>query len=460
MRGTVFERHIQPMREVLSRTGETNVRPHGGYFIIACILCGLLPAAGDGLAAQAGGLPDSVQIRRITLEEALARMAGNNLSLRIARAEVAAARGRLTTAGVIANPGLSATREQLSGGGAGYHETSIVLSQALEIGGKRGLRRTAAEISLEAAAARLAAEQVRLTFDVRRAFVAAAAAEARMSALEQTTAVFRQVEQSGQARFREGDISEFALQRLQVERARYENLAAEARLAVRLAGGALALLVMPDSGGFLLLPAVALDNQSATPSAAALDAVLSAAAARPDVVAASLEVEAAQARLNLQRRERTPDITLSAGYKDQADGFRGAIVGVSVPLPFLNRNAGRIEEATAELSGAEARRVMALREAEAQIREAWETYRSLTARMALLNDELLTNPSRLLATAKVAYAEGEMSLVELLDAADAFRAARETTIDLTSQRLTALYHLELVLGRLNASLPLALEDNQ
>jgi cobalt-zinc-cadmium efflux system outer membrane protein len=413
------------------------------------------------LAAQVGPDLPARQAQRITLDDALRRLEAENLNLRIAREEVAAARGRLTTAGVYFNPGLAATREQLSGHAGSYHETTLALSHTLEIGGQRGLRRDAAGLSVEAAEARLSAERLRLAFEVRRAYVRAAAAEAEAAALAEATDVFRRVEQSGQVRFAEGDISEFARQRLQVERARYENLLAEAQLNLATAGRDLAILLASDSMGaepFLLLPAAPPGAQSVPSAAIPLDAALLGAADRADVRAAALELEAAQARLGLQRRKRIPDLTLTGGYKDQADGFRGAVIGVSLPLPFLDRNTGRIEEAQAELATAEARRALALRRAEADIRGAWEAYRSLSARIELLNRDLLVGSASLLQTAQVSYAEGEMSLIELLDAADAYRAAREATTRLLSHYLTAFYDLQRAMGRLDAPEPTPSED--
>lgn len=418
------------------------------------VLGGLCLSPPAALSAQAGPESPAVQAQRITLGEALRRIEAENLALRIAREEVAAARGRLTTAGVYLNPGVVATREQLSGDVGTYHETTLALSHTLEIGGQRGLRREAAGLSVDAAEARLSAERLRLAFEVHRAYLRAAAAEAQIVGLGETTEVFRRVERSGQVRLAGGDISEFAHQRLQVERARYENLLAEAHLELAAAGRDLAILVAPDSMGaerYLLLPTAPLDGQSVPSATIALDAALLSAADRADVRAATLEVEAAQARLGLQRRGRIPDLTLTAGYKDQADGLRGAVIGLSLPLPLLDRNTGRIEEAQAELASAEARRALALRRAEADIRGAWETYRSLAARIELLNRNLLVGSASLLQTAQVAYAEGEMSLIELLDAADAYRTARQTTIDLLSQYLTAFYDLHRAMGRLDAT---------
>jgi outer membrane protein, heavy metal efflux system len=411
-------------------------------------LLAAVPAAPD-LAAQAvAAAPDTA--RRLSLGEAIQRLDSQNLELRLAREEAAVAEARIAAAGVLPNPGLSVTREQLSSGPGVYHETLLQVGQTLPIGGQRGLRREVARQAAEAARARLEGARLRLAFEVHRAYLRAAAAESDLTALTETTEVFRRVEEAGRSRLAEGDISRFDQSRLQIERARYETLLARARLALAEASRELTLLVAPDSvaGRTLILPAERLSELAAVAAVSDIETALLAAAGRADVRATEAEIEATEAWLTLQRRLRIPDVTLSGGYKHQADGYQGAVVGVSVPLPLWDRNRGGIAEAEANLAAARTRRELALRSAESEIRRAWEIRRSLEERMRLIGETLLPESAGLLETARIAYAEGEMSLVELLDAADAYRGARESVTTLLADYLSAVYDLERATGRL------------
>lgn len=394
---------------------------------------------------------DTIQAQRITLAEAMQRFETNNLELRLAREELSAARARVITAGAVPNPGLSVNREQLTGGGRSYSETVVSLAHAFEIGGQRGARREAATQGVDAAEARLAAARLRLAFGVHQAYARAALAEANLAALSEATAIFREVERSGNARFAQGDISRFDRNRLQLERLRYENLLAATRLTLEESGRELASLVAPDSlgaPGFRLLPAEPLTALPSVDNPVELGAALLAAAAQVEVRAAEAEIAAARAGVELQRRERTPDLTVLGGYKHQADGPQGAVIGVSFPLPLLDRNSGAIAEAQAELEQAVARRALLLRRTENEVRRAWESYRSLRERVEVTSRTLLPESVGLLETARVAYAEGEMTLLELLDAADTYRAARETVNQLLADHLIAAYDLERATGRL------------
>jgi outer membrane protein, heavy metal efflux system len=431
---------------------ETDVTRSIQTYLIAGAVAALavVPIPRDLAAQPTVAAPDTV--RRISLGEAIQRLESQNLELRLAREEVSAAEARIAAAGVLPNPALSASREQLSGDPGVYHESILQVGQTLPIGGQRGLRREAARQTAEAARARFDGVRLRLVSEVHRAYLRAAAAESDLAGLAETTEVFRRVEESGRRRLAEGDISRFDQSRLQIERARYETLLARARLALAEASGELTLLVAPDSVGAqtLILPSERLSELATVVIHSDVETALLAAASRADVHAAEAEIEAAEAGLTLQRRLRIPDVTLSGGYKHQADGYQGAVVGVSVPLPLWDRNRGGIAEAEANLAAARTRREWALRRAESEIRRAWETRRSIEERRRLIGETLLPESAGLLETARLAYAEGEMSLIELLDAADAYWGARESVTALLADYLSATYELERATGRLLA----------
>jgi cobalt-zinc-cadmium efflux system outer membrane protein len=412
----------------------------------AAVAAALIPKM--ALAQEPSGLAE-VTVSRISLAEALRRFEANNLELRLARAALAAAESRVVAARQLPNPGLTASREQLSDEGTSNHETLLALGQILEIGGQRRARGEAARGASAASVERLESERLRLVFEVHRAYVRGAVAEANLGTLAEATEVFRRVEESGRIRFAEGDISQYDRSRLQVERIRYETLLARAQLELEAAARELAILVVPDSLEVAaLLPGEPLAQLRALGPVPARDAALAAAAERPDVRAADAEIDAARARLSLMRRERIPDLTLSAGYKQEGGAASGAVVGLSMPLPLWNRNQGEIAEAQAELDAAVARRGLALARAQEDIRRAWDNYRSLGARTSALGETLLPESAGLLETARIAYAEGEMSLVQLLDAADAYRSARESVNELLGGYLIALYDLQRATGGL------------
>jgi cobalt-zinc-cadmium efflux system outer membrane protein len=414
----------------------------GPAFCAALLLLGAL-----GLHPPSAGAQDAVPpAERITLTDALRRAEESSLDLRLARDGVTAARARVVTAGTRPNPTLGLDREQLGGDGT-YHETILTVGQSIDLTGQRGARREAATREVTAAEARLVAETARVRAEVRTAYLRAVGAEARLAVLGDAVLVFREAERVGQSRYREGDISAYELQRLQLETARYETLLAEAQLEVLRSGRELAALTFfePDREERLLFPADSLGGLLGPSGVLAADSALALARRRADVRAAEAEVEAARARVALAGRGRRFNPTVTAGVKEQTGGIYGAVLGVSVPLPLSDRNRGPIAETEAALAQAETRRALAVRAAETEVLRALDRQRSLADRLTL-REGMLARTGTLLQSARVSYAEGEMTLLELLDAAETYRTAREQADALLADYLISVADVERAIG--------------
>ena len=382
--------------------------------------------------------------RRVSLEEALQLFGANNLELRLARSRRAEAAGLARQANAFPNPTAAVTHEPLSRNGQSYSETYLTLSQRFELPGERSARAAAANGVLGAAEARLRADSARLGFTVKRAFVEAAMSEERLAISERVVEVFRQGAQSAAVREAEGDISLYELRRLLVERTRYENLLADAGLAVSAARRALTLLLLPEAERADVAPSGPLGVLPPQPT---LDGVLeNAISRRQEVAAARAEVETALAGVRYARAERIPDITAVGGTKRQSDGFRGVFLGLSIPLPLFDRSAGAIETTEAQVQSAEERLALTSRQVENDLSRAIESYRSLRGRSELLGENLLEEDPDLLQIAQVAYDAGEMDLVQLLDAAEALWDARTARARLKADLWTAYYDLERAAG--------------
>ena len=141
-----------------------------------------------------------------------------------------------------------------------------------------------------------------------------------------------------------------------------------------------------------------------------------------------------------------PDVTLTGGYKRQSDGFDGFFLGVSVPLPTFDRRKGDLEAADAGLRAAVARVDLTRRSIEIDVGRSLAAYTSVSERIDLIRDQLLTGTDDLLRIARVSYSEGEMSLLELLDAAEAFRESQIMESQLKSEHWIRYYDLERAMG--------------
>ena len=385
----------------------------------------------------------AAQTPTVTLDEALRLFASNNLELRLARSDAAQAAGIARQAGAFPNPSVNATHEPLRRAGASYSETYLTFSQRFEVSGSRGARSTAAERRFDAATLRLQADSIRLAYEVKRAFVEAARAQEMLEVTDRITEVFRTASDRAAERYESGDLSLYATRRIAVEHARYETLLADADLEVDERQSTLALLISPEEAN-LRIAATSLPA-AMPPEVAENLRIATAAERRAELAAAQAVAEAEAADARLSRGERVPDITATGGFKRQSDGLRGAYLALSLPVPLFDRGRGAVEAAEAGAQGARERLALTRRQIENDVVHAVDTYDRLRRRADLaLGRE--GEAGDLLDIALIAYDEGEMELVELLDAADALYEARRAATTLESSLWIAYFDLERAVG--------------
>ena len=397
----------------------------------------------SGILLFAGMLAMSVQpalAEPVSLSDALAR--GQEASPRIARAkaELKAAEGRATQAGVRPNPTISAEVENFSGTGPyrtfGQTETTVAVSQPFELGGKRRARKAVAAAERELARISLRSAEADLSYDIIVAHAELRAAEDR--AVLSQSVLARAVELARIAETlvdvgRDPPLTKLRADALLAE-AKAESLKTMAQLMS--ARQKLALFIGSDDPelsavrqDILSLPALAADAQS-------LDERLAAA-----------ERDAASARVRQAQAEGVPDITASGGVRNFRESKDTAfIVGVSIPLPVFNRNRGNIDAARAEGEAAEAQLAQARLDTRFSRRDAELMLSAANERVSALSGVGLFQASEAARVAEIGYQQGKFTLIELIDAQEALTSANLKLIEAELDRARAL----AALGRANA----------
>lgn len=371
--------------------------------------------------------------------------------LRAASEAVAAARGREMQARAIANPSIVYSTERTPGS-AGTSQHIIGLEQPLEVGGQRAARTRAATARRRAAEARAASARTVLAYDVATAYALAVSADRRAALARQAAGSFTTARTVSAQRLAAGDISVYADRRLSLESSRYLALEAEANLVRRSARLALGALISasPDTG--IVAATILTDSippEGSRPDVAALRV---AALERSDYIAATAELEALEAEAAVASRDRVPTPLLSAGMKtettaengDRSSGFAG---GVSLPLPLFDRRKGAIEAASAEARRAAAEREGLRRRIVREVGDAVDALMAAERQRAVLAPQLGSQSSAALRSAEVAYAEGEITLLEWLDAVRAYHEAETSYANILAESAIRRAALERVIGR-------------
>ncbi len=386
------------------------VRAVHGVFLVAVVL------AAHGQAASA-----QTHQQQLTLAEALRGAVDNSPDILAAREGVAVARGREIQAGARSNPTIGYSREQTGSGSSSNSQDVFEIEQPIEIGGTLGARSDAARFRRQAAEARLRVAEAQVSYEVTVAFANAVSAERRAALASQLADAFVEAQRVAGRRLAAGDVSGFATRRIRLETNRYVVLRAEALLQSRTAKLALSSLLPQtvDRSRPLELNLAAVRAAVRTTESDSL-----AVSRRPDLAASGFEGDAAVADAALSRRERTPVPILSAGAKRESVGNaptqNGIVAGLRMPLPLWDRRAGSVSAADAEVRRRSAELVSAQKRAQREIAEASDAVRTAAQQLDLMTPEISADASAALRAAQVAYSEGEISLLEWLDAARAY----------------------------------------
>lgn len=413
-----------------------------------CAAClGVLLAAPANLRGQS---PTPV---RLSLQQAIEAARTLSPELAAARHAVAGAEARTRQAGARPNPVVSYEREQTSASGATNSQDIVAVEQRLELGALRSSRIAAARARHEASVARMDAARAHLDFETTRAYAVAVAADHRLRLAEQAASAFARAVRASDRRLAAGDVSGFSNRRIQLEAARYATIRAEAQLASRAAVIALSTLVSATPEAISRTSLELLDSlQSAawTPAdAEPADAIFAqpidslirlALQARGDVRALDLEVVAARAEARLASSARLPAPAFSLGFKsEQAAGAvgraSGFVAGVSIPLGLWDRREGAVAAASADVDRAQSDGDVLRRLVAREVAEAFAAWRSVEEPLAVLGPQLGEAAVRAMQAIQVAYDEGEVTLLEWLDAVRAWQEAESSHIALRAEAL-------------------------
>lgn len=371
-----------------------------------------------GLGAHSGPLPSSLSLQ-LALQEAEAR----SPAILAALASVEAAEARIRQAGFRANPELSVEVENFFGTGdlSGFKgvETTVSVSQQLDLAGRRRTRVSAAEADLMGQQLRLSIARAELASEVRQAFARAVVAGERSALAQANEERARELARVATILVREG--REPPLRGLRARAAAAQAAAtvaavkAEETAALTTLGSLFGSEVPPTSvvGDLLDLAPRTIDpGQSLEVRLAEAERVMAEAALLQETVAKRLD----------------PAVGLGVRHVREL-GDVAFVAGVSMPLPVFDRNRGAIEAARANVRAAEARRDSALAAATARARNAITNVEAASARVEALETSAIPEAAEAVRLAQLSYQAGRSPLIEVLDAQNAYSAAQAALID-------------------------------
>jgi multidrug efflux system outer membrane protein len=396
------------------------------------------------------------------LDDLVARAGVGNTDLQVAAARVVEARALLRDADAALLPqvGLSAGVQRATvtpalatrPGQAGTLGTAgLGASWEPDFFGKLGLARDAAHLDERSREALLQNTRLVVQADVARAYFGLRALDAERAIVRQTVAAYQDTLRLTERRYQAGDVAELDLVRVRAEVASTTSQALALDRERALHEHALAVL-LGDVPSRFSLPEAEWANPLPQVPAGVPSTVL---ARRPDVAAAQLSMEAAEARTGVARKAWFPDIALTAngGYAstDIGDLFKWSArawgVGALLSLPVFDggRRKATVQQSEAQwdIAAAEYREQVlgAFRDVEDQLSSL-----RLLADQAAAEREAVDAATRATMLSDTRYREGLVSQLELLDAQRSELANRREAVQVRAAQYQATIGLIRALG--------------
>lgn len=354
---------------------------------------------------------------------------------RIAVAE-AEARGRT----LYTNPTVNYSRES-----AGFTEF-FQAEQTLPITGRLKFLKQAGASSVRATEADGAFSLWQARTSLRRAFFRVLATQQRESLYSASTKQIESVIQVLRDREKEGEGTKF--DRLRAERERAELMAEMAliRADTALERAQLLAFLPPETA----IATVSGQIESSPLPLSANELVQRAMAAREDYRAELKRAEQYRFEQRAAERLRYPEPILNAGLKRADVGMggtvNGPVIGITVPIPLFNKGQTEVARFTAEQERVAARLQILSQQIRASVEGTVQAFNIRAKTRDEYARELADTGPELVRIATVAYQEGEIGILQLLDAYRTQRLAQLRMLDIHTAVKEAQLELEKVIG--------------
>ena len=404
----------------------------------------LLCIAGAGKAQKNNYEADSL---RLTIDQAESIFLKSNLLLLAQRYNIDAAKALIVQAKLWPNPNLSIERGPLvplSNPSAGFFnnsETAASVSQLFMLAGKRNKQIKVAEANAKLTEAQFYDLLRTLRYTLRTDFYnvyylqqSAKVYDGEINSLKKVSDAFAQQEGKGYISEKEVIRIKAQLYSLQSEYNDLQNqvndLQSELRLVLQVKPGTIIIPVADPEVLANLNPARYTIQQL----------VDTAYQNRTDLMIARANTDISKLNYHYQKSLATPDLTLSLSYDKQGSYVQNFhSVGLSMDLPFLNRNQGNIKSAKSLIAFND----MNQKSVEATVEE--NTFRALQKAISqdkmyhTIDPHFTDDFERLLQQVLINYQRRNISLLDFLDFYDSFK---QNTLQINAIKLNRVAAFE------------------
>ena len=383
----------------------------------------------------------------LTFSDALSKALLENPRLQSFGWQIRVREAERLQASLLPNPVLSAEMENFGGTGPfeglDSREITIRLGQKILLGADRLKAKRLAGYDQKLAGWDYETQRLEVLTGVTQAFISALEAQQQWRQQQELVDVAQKLFDSISAQVEAGKVSPIAETRAEVELSRARIDLRNALENFEVARSNLASFWGSEQPAFKGL-AGTLDSVSPVPAYQSLTQYIQ---RNPDVARWATEMQQRESRLALERAEGIPNPTISGGYKRFEDvGAEAAVVGISIPLPFFDRNQGDIQAAKYQINRVETQREAAETEVNRALQEAYSTLQASYHEVQQLQDDVLPGAQSAFEGIQTGYRQGKFDYLEVLDAQRTLFTSRTRYIQALAEYNRAVAEIERLIG--------------
>ncbi|MHC4524340.1 MAG: TolC family protein [Planctomycetota bacterium] len=384
----------------------------------------------------------------LTLKQALALILMHNPELKVFSLETRAAQARELQAGLRPNPEIEIEVENVGGTGelSGFDaaETTIQLSQLIELGNKSQKRKKVASFEKEISHLDYRRKRLEIFSEAAKAFVLVLRVQEELQLSNELLKLSEESFETVEKRVNAGKDSPVEKTRASVALSNMKILHRQAQRNLDFARKQLSFFWGQEKPLFKR----ATGDIYRVDSLPTLDDLMSQLKLNPEYVRWEAEIKKSQAILELERSKSAGDITIGAGVRRFDETNDNAFVfGVSIPLPVSDRNQGAKQEAVYNLAKSRAEQKTAWLKLQSEFSETHQKFANSYNQATSLENEVLPGAIEMFNVATRAYQEGKVDYLNVLDAQRTLFTTKDEYINALAEYHIRKTELERLVGQ-------------
>ena len=384
----------------------------------------------------------------LTLRRALALTLMHNPELRVFSLEIRAAQARQLQAGLWPNPELEVEVEEVGGTGDRSRfdgaQTTIQLSQLIELGGKSQKRKKVALFEKELAGLNYQNKRLEIFSEAAKAFILVLKAQEKLQLSNELLKLSEKSFETVERRVNAGKDSPLEKTRASVALSNIKIKHRETRRNLEFARKQLASFWVQDNPVF----EKALGNLDDIQELPSLNNLMHRLKLNPEYARWEAKINKSQAVLDLEKSRAIGDITISAGLQRFNETDDDAVIfGVSIPLPISDRNQGARQGAIYDLAKSRQEHKAAWLKLQNELNRAYQELANSHNQATSLKNEVLPAAIEMFNAATTAYREGKVDYLNVLDAQRTLFDVRKEYIESLANYHIARADIERLIGR-------------